>query len=120
MQTELFKPRIALRLTTDQAYQRKQRIFKLFIDWQRRVIKAFFPDTGGNGLMMHNWYRCDAKNNPEGAKLADWIEESTWQRYRKLEAKLEARHAEREHMKHTPGNPNGFWPYWCPLCCRKD
>lgn len=119
-QTELFRPRLVLRLTTDQAYQRKQRAFRAFMEWQRRVIRGFFPDTGGSEHLMHNWYRCDEKRNPQGAKLADWIFDTTWARYRELDARLDARRTEREHLKHTPGNPKGFWPFWCPLCCRKN
>lgn len=103
-----------------QAYRRKNRLWKLFCAWQAQVTRAFFPDTGGVSLYLHNWYRCAEKSNPKGAALADWIDMSTWARYRRLEAKLKQRDVEREHLTHTPGNPKGFWPYWCPLCNRKD
>lgn len=120
---------LTLRLTPNQAYRRKQRLFELFHHWQRRIINAFYPDTGGSGHLMHNWYRCS--KNPA---LADWIEESTWARYRRLESIMESRDVLREHLHHvnqtveefTPVKRNGktsyvssrrpFNPLWCPIC----
>lgn len=101
-----------LTLSRNQAYQRKQRLFLLFMEWEKRIVKAFFPDTGGSEHLMHNWYCCAEKSNPQGAKLADWVKDSTWARYYRLEKRMEARDAEREHLTHGPH----FRPLWCPLC----
>jgi hypothetical protein len=101
-------------LTPKQAYERKQRIWRAYCRWAESVRRAFFPDTGGVSLYMHNWYRCAEKTNHEGAKLADWIEESTYARVKRLEAAIEARDCEREHLRHSA--IKGFDPLWCPIC----
>ena len=109
---------IKLTMTVSQAYQRKQRLWKAYCDYSEKVRRAFFPDTGGVSLFMHNWYICAEKTKPEESKLAQWIEDSTYARYKRLETKLEARSEAREHLNHTPGDESGFWPYWCKLCNR--
>ena len=101
-----------LTMTSHGAYARKQRVWQLWGLWQRRVIRAFFPATGGSEHLMHNWYCCAEKTDPAGARLADWIKESTWDRQRRLYAALERREAQREHLTHGPH----FRPLWCQLC----
>lgn len=108
-----------LTLTITEAAKRKRRLWSLFCTWQWIIRRAFFPDTGGHPQFLHNWYRCDSKRNPQGAKLADWIEASTWNRYRRLEAVMEKRDMEREHLRHVNlklDNGARFDPFWCPLC----
>ena len=94
-------------LTPTEAYLRKQRLWKLYCDWKSRVIRAFYPETGGSDHLLHNWHSCS--RNPE---LADWIRSSTLARYRKLESAMEARDMEREHLRHGAH----FRPMWCPMC----
>jgi hypothetical protein len=101
-----------LKLTSRQSYQRKQRVWRAWCNWQRTIIRAFFPDTGGQELMMHNWYRCAEKSNPDGAKLADWVKDSTWARLRRIDARLERFDVQREHADHA----GRFSPIWCPIC----
>lgn len=128
-QHALFPQRtLTLRLSTHEAYQRKQRLWKLFCAWSQRIRRAFAPDTGGVSLYLHNWYACS--NDPAKVKLAEWIETSTWARYRRLEAIMEAREVEREHAYHSKQmseeliKVKGKWkshtrPFdalWCPLC----
>ncbi len=107
---------IRLTLSNEQAYQRKQRLWKAFLAFERTVIRAFFPDTGGSEHLMHNWYRCDGRNNPKGAKLADWVKDTTWGRYYRLETKMKERDTEREHKRHG----DHFRPLWCPICTPKQ
>lgn len=103
-----------LTLTVTEAYQRKQKLWRVYCEWSQRVRRAFFPDTGGVSLLMHNWYKCAEKTNPEGAKLANWVDDSTYARYKRLEAKMEARDTEREHLRHS--QIKRFDPLWCPIC----
>lgn len=103
---------LKLTMTREQAYQRKQKLWKLFVEWKRTIIRAFFPDTAGVDLYMHNWYACAEKTNPKGAALADWIQSTTWARYYRLEKRMEARDERREHLTHG----KHFRPLWCPLC----
>jgi len=106
-----------LTLTPSQIYHRKNKLWKAYSDFAKRVRKAFFPDTDGVSLYLHNWYICAEKSNPKGAKLAQWVEDSTYARYKKLEAKLEFDAVEREHKfgNHSKRN-GGFDPLWCPIC----
>ena len=101
-----------LTLTNEQAYARKQRLWKLYLEWSIRVRRAFFPDTTGVPLYMHNWYKCG--QDKAKAELAEWIDDSTYARYKRLEARLEARSARREHERHSW--MKDFDPLWCPLC----
>lgn len=122
----LHRPRIAgakskrelkmkvLSLTPSQIYSRKQRAWKAYCDFERRIIRAFFPDTGGTSLFMHNWYICAEKSNPAGSKLAQWVQDSTYARYKRIMAKLEANAVEREHKFGDHGKR--FDPLWCPIC----
>ena len=103
---------IRLKLTPTQAYMRKQRIWRLYCDWSKRIRRVFFPDTGGISIYAHNWYRCG--KDPEKAKLCDWVDESTEARYRRLESIMESRDARREHERHAQ-QPD-FDPLWCPIC----
>ncbi len=84
-----------LTLTTAQIYRRKQRLWKAYCQTAESVRRAFFPDTAGVSLYLHNWYKCgkDAKK----AALAEWIDDSTYARYKRLEARLCADNVEREH-----------------------
>lgn len=104
-------------LTPTQSYKRKQWLWQAYCKLERAVTMAFFPDTGGVPLLLHNWYACAPKSNPAGAKLAEWITDSTYARYRRALAKLEANDIEREHQfgNHRRGK-NGFDPLWCPIC----
>lgn len=103
-----------LTLTTQQTYRRAQKAWSAYCEWAKRVRRAFFPDTGGVSLYMHNWYRCAEKTNPVGAALADWIEESTYARWKRIEARIKRHDVEREHQEHSR-NPH-FDPLWCPIC----
>lgn len=103
-----------LTLTPSQITDRKQRLWKAYCQFERTIIRAFFPDTGGVSLYMHNWYSCHEKTNPEGAKLADWVKDSTYARYKRIEAKLNANAVEREHKFGNHGKK--FDPLWCPIC----
>lgn len=119
-----------LKLTPSQAYRRKQRLWSLYCGWSERIRRAFFPDTGGVSLYMHNWYKCAEKTNPEGAQLAEWVDDSTYARYRRLESIMVARDSMREHLhhvdqdscewvkvgKHYVERPTKFRPLWCPHC----
>lgn len=113
-QSELFDTNrtITLRLNCEQAYQRKQKLWQAYLNFAARVRRAFFPDTGGSGHLMHNWYVCDDKRNPKGSALAEWIEKTTYARYQRLEEKMKARSVMREHLTHGAD----FNPLWCPLC----
>ena len=101
-------------LTTQQNYNRKQKLWKAYCQWAERIRRAFFPDTGGVSLLMHNWYRCAEKTNPEGARLADWIDDSTYARFKRIKAKMEQHDTLREHIEHSA--QIGFDPLWCPIC----
>lgn len=109
-----------LTLTPTQAYLRKQRLWRAHITHAWRVRRAFFPDTQGHPLYLHNWHICNARRDPKGAALAEWVADSLDARYRRATDRMEARDEAREHLRHTPGNAAGFWPYWCKLCDRKD
>lgn len=106
-----------LTLTPSEIYHRKNKLWKAYCHFAEKVRRAFFPDTGGVSLFVHNWYRCNEKSNPQGAKLVDWVEDSTYARYKRLEAKLEADDVQREHQfgNHSKKR-GGFDPLWCPLC----
>ena len=104
-----------LTLTPSDVYRRKQRIWRAYCEFAARVRRAFFPDTGGVSLYLHNWYICAEKSNPDGARLAQWIEDSTYARYQRIEARLQANSVEREHL-HGKHSPRGFSPLWCPIC----
>lgn len=99
-----------LTLSREQAYARKQRLWRLHCEHAQTIRRAFFPDTGGVSLYLHNWHRCS--RDPVRSKLADWIEESTYARYRRLADAMEARDTEREHLTHGAH----FSPYWCAIC----
>lgn len=104
-----------LTLTPSQISARKRKVWQAYCDFAARVRRAFFPDTAGVSLYLHNWYICAEKSNPAGAKLAQWVEDSTLRRYRRLESKLCADSVEREH-KFGNHSKRGFDPLWCPLC----
>ncbi len=103
-----------LTLTPAQIYVRKRNLWAAYVNFERRMIRAFFPDTGGVSLFLHNWYVCAEKTNPEGARLAQWVMDSCYARYKRLEAKLNSRAIEREHQFGDHGKR--FNPLWCPIC----
>lgn len=106
-----------LRLTIEQEYMRERKLWAAYCEWAKRIRRAFFPDTGGVSLYMHNWYRCAEKTNPEGAKLADWIDASTYARYKRIEAKIRRNHDAREHARHSALGWSDC--LWCPYCMGK-
>lgn len=110
-----------LTLTPSEIYRRKQRLWRAYCDFSERVRRAFFPDTSGVSLYLHNWYICAEKTKPAESRLARWIEDSTIARYYRLKAKLEADSVEREHkfgrhQERTLDNGWAFDPLWCPIC----
>jgi hypothetical protein len=104
------KPRL---LTPQQIYRRQERAWRAWGQWQVRVVRAFFPDTSGSLHLMHNWYRCAEKTNPEGAHLADWVHDSVWERWHRITHKLEARAERNEHLLN---HGDHFRPLWCRSC----
>lgn len=87
-------------------------MWKAYCEWSVRVRRAFFPDTGGVSLLLHNWYKCGEDQGK--AALAEWIDDSTYARFKRLEARMESRSVEREHKRHA--EMKSFDPFWCPIC----
>jgi len=63
-------------LTPQQVYQRKKRVWQAWTQWHVRIVRAFFPDTGGSLHLMHNWHRCAERTNPAGARLPEYEREA--------------------------------------------
>lgn len=98
-------------LTPSEIYRRKQRLWRAYCQWAERVRRAFFPDTNGVSLYMHNWYRCGS--DKKLAALADWVDASTYARQQRLSDKLEVRGERNDHLlNHGPH----FEPMWCDYC----
>ena len=110
----------SLFLSPSQVYQRKQKLWRAYCQWAERIRRAFFPDTGGVSLYLHNWHKCQ-REDPKRAALAEWVDDSTYARYKRAEAKLRRFAVAREH-KHgrhgvkLPGWDRAFDPFWCPIC----
>jgi hypothetical protein len=100
-------------LTLQQVYHRKERVWRAWSQWHVRIVRAFFPDAGGSLHLMHNWYRCAEKTNPEGARLADWVHDSVWDRAHRILRKLEAQY---ERNEHRLNHGDHFQPLWCRFC----
>ena len=103
-----------LRLLTPQEVQRRQaHVWAAWTGWHVRVVRAFFPDTGGNLHLMHNWYRCAEQTDPAGARLAGWVHASVWDRLRRTTCKLEAQCERNEHLLN---HGDHVQPLWCRFC----
>lgn len=100
-------------LTPGQVYRRQERVWRAWGHWQARIVRAFFPDTGGSLHLMHNWYRCAEKTNPEGARLADWVHDSVWNRVYRITHRLEAPYERNEHLLN---HSDHFRPLRCRSC----
>ena len=100
-------------LTPEQVYHRKEWVWRAWCQWHVRVVRAFFPDTGGSLHLMHNWYRCAEKTNPAGARLADWVYDSLWDRVHRITRKLDAQYERNEHLLN---HGDHFRPLWCRFC----
>ena len=102
-----------LTMTMSEACVRKDRAWKAFLVWRNQIVKAFFPNTGGSEHLMHNWYRCSS--DPKLSALADWVFDTTWARWHRIEDGMKSRSAAREHLRHG----KDFKPQWCPFCTPK-
>jgi hypothetical protein len=101
---------INIGLSCEQAGKRKQKLWLAWQNWQRRIIRAFYPATGGSEHLMHNWHCCSL--DLDDSLRACWIKESTWARLRRLDARLEQRDAKREHLRHQ-GTMRANWCIYC-------
>lgn len=98
-------------LTPSEIYKRQKRLWRAHCQRAERIRRAFFPDTNGVHLYMHNWYKCGA--DKAKAALAEWIDDSTDAHYRKLDAKLKERYDRNEHILNHGLH---FEPLWCDYC----
>jgi len=105
MNTQLLRPQ--------QVCRRKEQVWRAWAEWQVRIVRAFFPDTGGSLHLIRNWYRCAQKTDPEAARLADRVHDSVWNRVNHLTRKLEAQYERNEHLLN---HGDQFQPMWCPAC----
>ena len=100
-------------LTPQQVYQRKERVWQAWSLRHVRIVRAFFPETGGSLHLMHNWYRCAENTNPAGAGLADWVYDSVWDRVYRITHKLATQYERNEHLLN---HGDHFRPLWCGFC----
>lgn len=97
-----------------EAHFRRYRVLNdMALQRYKAEVLAAFPETGGSGHLMHNWYRCG--KDPVKREVADRIEERLQRAYRYLHKRRTREYSRILHVDHS----EQFKPLWCEHCQRK-
>lgn len=95
-----------------QVYNRKNRAWKLFLKWRTAYLAERFPDTGGNDLLIHNWYVVGNKDGRSAeAKEALRFVDARWTPIREMSRRL---YRKAVHLEDHVANDD--FHYCCEYC----
>ena len=91
----------------------KQNAYRQHSERWARIRRAAYPETGGTGLFIHNWYACsrDAADMPELASII--ANSGEWASWHRIEDRLQRWFDASEHRDHVR---KSFTPLWCNHC----
>lgn len=96
-------------MTIQQILTLKRNAFRQHCDRWDRIRKAAYPETGGVGLYIHNWYACSRL--PESNLASIIANTGQWDTWYRIEARIDRWFDRAEHRRHqTPTY------IWCDFC----
>lgn len=100
-------------MTTSQIFELKRNAFALHSARWHRIRQHAYPETGGIGIYIHNWYACSRSLPANQVNIADIIANSgEWDSWHRIEARIDRWYDQAEHRRHNAT----FAPLWCWFC----
>ena len=99
--------------TSSTIYGWQERAWRTWSTRRNAAIREAYPETGGNELMVHNWYVCSkdaAISSSASAFVANW-----WARWYNAKAWFEREYGRAQHRDHVAEGRVGAY-MWCVRC----